>query len=487
MVTPVINPVERRGGQVARGLLTMAGIGMWERFSFYGTQVVLLYYLYFSADQGGLGLQPAEAVAIVGTYGALVYCFTIAGAWLSDRILGPERTVFVSAVGIMLGHLALAALPGTAGLMVGLGLLVMGTGGTISNMPSSVGLLYDADDHRRDAGFMLFYMGLNVGALGGPLLTGLLRKEQGFHVAFGAAAVGMAIGLVVYTLGRRNLSPEGRQVPNPVAAGSAVPRLLAVAALAALVVLAVASDWLTPSNLPDVTAIAVALISSAVFATMLRSPKTTAPERRQVTGLIPLYLAGAVFFALYQQQFTVVQVYVASRVDLELGGITLAPEFFNSVVPAFVIVLAPLFARWWNRQGTRQPSAPAKFLVALIGISAAFFCFLPLAGREGATISPLAILGILFLFTVAELFIAPVQLAVATRLAPAHHQTQTVGLMFLSIALGSSLGGIAGKSYSPTAETEYFLTVGLAALACAAVFAVSIPWIRRTIADDDGR
>lgn len=464
----------------------MAGIGMWERFSFYGTQVVLLYYLYFSTEEGGLGLQPAEAVAIVGTYGALVYCFTIAGAWLSDRILGPQQTVFVSAIAIMLGHLALAALPGTVGLMVGLGLLVMGTGGMISNMPSSVGLLYGTDDKRREAGFMLFYMGLNIGALGGPLLTGLLRQQAGFHVAFGAAAVGMAIGLVVYTTGRRSLSPDGLRVPNPLPAGRVMPRVLTIAAVLALVVVAVASDRLTPSNLPNVTATAVAVISATVFATMLRSPKTTATERRRVTGLIPLYLASAVFFALYQQQFTVVQVYVASRVDLELAGLSLAPEFFNSVVPAFVILLAPLYARWWTMEESRQPSAPTKFLIGLIGISAAFFCFLPLAGQKGATISPLAILGILFLFTVAELFIAPVQLAVATRLAPAHYQTQTVGLMFLSIAFGSSLGGIAGKSYSPTAETEYFLTVGLTALATALVFAASIPWIKRAISEDAG-
>lgn len=465
----------------------MSGIGMWERFSFYGTQVVLLYYLYFSVEEGGLGLQPAEAVAIVGTYGALVYCFTIVGAWVSDRLLGPERTVFVSAIGIMLGHLALAVLPGTAGLIVGLGLLVIGTGGTISNMPSSVGLLYENDDKRRDAGFMLFYMGLNIGALGGPLLTGLLRKEMGFHVAFGAAAVGMAIGLIVYTVGRNSLSPEGLRVPNPLPRGNAMSRLLAVAGLAALVVVAVVSHRLTPTNLPNVTAVAVAVISAGVFATMLRSPKTTTAERRRVTALIPLYLASALFFALYQQQFTVVQVYVASRVDLEFLGMTLPPEFFNSVVPAFVIILAPLYARWWTMDETRQPSAPTKFLLGLIGISAAFFCFLPLADQHGPTISPLAILGILFLFTISELFVAPVQLSTATKLAPIHYQTQTVGLMFLSIAFGSSLGGIAGKSYSPTNETDYFLTVGALAFLGALVFAASIPWIKRTIAENSGR
>lgn len=484
MVAPMVNEVGERSGQPTKGLVTLAGIGMWERFSFYGTQVILLYYLYFSAGEGGLGLKANEAVAVVGTYGALVYLFTVVGGWVSDRVLGTERTVFISAIGIMLGHLALAVVPGPAGLVLGLGLLVVGTGGTTSNMPSSVGLLYQGNEKARDAGFMLFYMGLNIGALGGPLLTGLIRSEVGFHLAFGVAAAGMAVGLTVYALGRTTLSPEGRHVPNPLPTREFPARALGVAALVAVVVLAVTAHWLTPSNLPNVVATVVGAISIGLFAILLRSGQTTQRERGRVTALIPMYLACAFFFALYQQQFTVVQVYVASRVDLNLGGWTLPPEFFNSVVPAFVILLAPLYARWWTSEENRQPSAPVKFLIGLVGIGLAFLCFLPLSSQKGATISPIAIIAILLVFTISELFVAPVQLAVATRLAPAHHRTQTVALMFLSIAFGSSVGGIVGKSYSPLSERPYFLWVGLSALAAAAVFALTVPWIKRTIASN---
>ncbi|MEU8224005.1 hypothetical protein [Kribbella sp. NPDC048915] len=167
---------------------------------------------------------------------------------------------------------------------------------------------------------------------------------------------------------------------------------------------------------------------------------------------------------------------------------TWVPERLSAPVvkDAGIILLAPLYAQWWTTDERRQPSAPTKFLLGLIGISVAFLCFLALTGQEGATISPFAIVGILFVFTVAELFVAPVQLSVATRLAPSHFQTQTVGLMFLSIALGSSLGGIAGKSYSATNESSYFSALGLVALVGAFVFAFTIPWIKRTVEENAG-
>src|SRR4051812_9264037 len=182
-------------------------------------QGILLIYLYYSADRGGLGIDEGTATSIVGAYGGLVYLSTILGAWLADRLLGAERILFYSAIVVMAGHLGLALVPGLAGVAVGLVLIGFGSGGVKANATSLVGTLYAPDDERRDGGFALFYLGINLGALVGPLLTGLLQKNAGFHYGFGLAAVGMFLGIVQYAIGRRRLSGAAREVPNPLPRG----------------------------------------------------------------------------------------------------------------------------------------------------------------------------------------------------------------------------------------------------------------------------
>lgn len=467
-----------------RAIMNLAGLGIWERFSFFGTQIILMYYLYFSVSDGGLGLATSTAISLTATFGALVYCATVIGAWVSDRLLGPERTLFYSIFTIMFGHLALAVLPGMLGLAVGLSLLVVGTGGSVSNLPSSVGLLYKDKDPRRDAGFILLYTGLNVGALAGPLLTGLVRSHLGFHFGFGLAAVGLAFGLALYAPGRKRIGPVGRVAPNPLPRDSVASVAAAVVLCISVFAAATALGIVTLDNLGFIVTVIVALTSVSYFVIMLRSPKTNTAERRRVRALIPLFIAVAVFFALYHQQFTVVQVYAAERVNLDAFGFPIPPEFFNSVIPAFVIVVGPAYAALWTSLGSRQPSSPVKFLIGLLVIVLAFLLFLPTAASRGAVIAPIALIGILLVFTLSELFVAPVQLSLATEIAPTAFRTQTVSLMYLSIALGSSGGGIIAKSYDPATEFNYFLTVALGALVVAAVYALTIPWTKRMLNAD---
>ena len=201
-----------------RSLANVFGVEMWERFSFYGMQGILLLYLYYSAAAGGLGIPQATAAGIVGAYGGGVYLSTILGAWVADRLLGSERVLFYSAIVIAVGHLALALLPGLGGVATGLILIAVGSGGLKANATSVVGALYAKDDPRLDAGFSLFYLGINLGAFFGPVLTGLLQTTLGFHYGFGLAAVGMAIGLVQYSFGRKRLPAIVHEVPNPLPA-----------------------------------------------------------------------------------------------------------------------------------------------------------------------------------------------------------------------------------------------------------------------------
>src|SRR5918912_357300 len=196
-------------------LASLFSVELWERFSFYGMQIVVLLYMYFEVGKGGLGIDQDVAVGIIGAYGGLVYLSTIVGAWVADRLLGSERVLFYSGGMIMAGHIAPAVVPGIAGVAVGLILVGVGSGGLKANVTALGGTLFAEGDERRGAGFSIFYMGINIGGLFGPLLTGLTRSTLGFHYAFGVAAIGMGLCLIQYTLGRGNLGAEASVVPNP--------------------------------------------------------------------------------------------------------------------------------------------------------------------------------------------------------------------------------------------------------------------------------
>lgn len=459
-------------------LASLFGVEMWERFSFYGMQGILVIYLYYSAAEGGLGIDQATATGIVGAYGGSVYLATILGAWVADRVLGPERTLFTSAVVVMAGHIALAVIPDLAGVAVGLGLVALGSGGVKANATSLVGSLYAEDDDRRDAGFSLFYMGINLGAFAGPLLTGLLQESQGFHWGFGLAAVGMALGLVQYAVGRRSLPDETHVVPHPLERSAGTR--YALLAFAAVVVVAglVLSGLMTAENLADWVLVVVGVASVAYFVVILSSSEVDATERSRVWSFVPLFVCNAVFWSLYQQQFTVVEIFADQRLDRDLFGWEMPVSWVNSINPVFVIVLAGAFAALWTKLGPRQPVTPVKFGLGTVVMGVAFWLFLLAPG--GAAAAPLLLLaGILLVFTVGELLISPVGLSLSTKLAPRRFHTQMVALYFLSVSFGTAMAGKLAGSYDPGDETGYFLVLGAVAVVTGlAVLAAAKPITR---------
>jgi proton-dependent oligopeptide transporter, POT family len=462
-----------------RALGSLFGLEMWERFSFYGMQGILTIYLYYSAAEGGLGLSEATATSIVGAYGGLVYLSTIAGAWLADRVIGSERVLFGSAVMIMFGHISLALLPGFVGVGTGLCLIALGSGGLKANATSLVGRLYARDDERRDAGFSLFYLGINLGAFVGPLLTGLAQQRLGFHYGFGLAAIGMAAGLTQYAFGRKHLSPDSNVVPNPLPSARRPLIAAGVAAVTAVVLLLVLVGVITAANLANVTVVAIIVAAAAYFAVILSSRQISTVERRRVLSFIPMFLASFVFFALFQQQFTVVTIYSDQRLDRGLGGWEMPVSWVNSINPVFIILLAGVFAALWTRLGPRQPSTPVKFALGTAIMGLAFLAFLPWAGATGNTTPLLALVGILLLFTVAELLLSPVGLSLSTKLAPEAFRTQMVALNFLSIALGTAAAGSLAKYYDVDNEGPYFAIVGGVAVVFGLLLAAATPAIRR--------
>jgi POT family proton-dependent oligopeptide transporter len=445
-------------------LSTPFAVELWERFSFYGMQGIVLLYMYYTVTDGGLGIDKAVATGIMGAYGGAVYLFTILGAWISDRLIGADRTLFGSAVVVMAGHVALALIPGAAGVGVGLVLIALGSGGLKATATTIVGSLYTRDDPRRDAGFSLYYLGVNLGAFAGPLLTGLLQTTLGFHVGFGLAAVGMAAGLVQYAIRRRGLPAAVQHVANPLprnryplAAGIAVVGLV-------VVLVAVLTGLVTVDTLPLVV-VGVVVVATIGYFVVILSSGLSADERSRVFAFIPLFIGSAVFWSLYQQQFTVVTIYADERLDRSLFGWDFPVSWVQSINPIMIIVLSGVFAALWTRMGDRQPSTPVKFGLGTGIMGVAFLLFLPFVGtgRNGTPL--LALVGILLVFTVAELLLSPIGQSIATKLAPPKFQTQMVALFFLSVSLGTAVTGVLSQYYDPEAEAPYFTVLGLVAVA----------------------
>lgn len=461
------------------GLTNLAGIEVWERLSFYGMQAILAYYLYFSVADGGLGYSKGSATSLVGAYGGLVYLAAVLGAWVADRLLGSERTLFYSGVLILIGHVALSTVPGLTGVAIGLVCVALGSGSLKSNTAAVLGTLYKDGDTRRDAGFSLFYMGINLGAFVGPLLTDFLRTRLGFHYGFGLAAIGMAIGLAQYAFGRKNIGAAGRAVPNPLPRSEVWRPVLIGVVIVAVIVLAFATGLLTLGNLSKVVTSVIVLGAVVLFAVLLTSKETTRTERSRVCGFIPLFAASFAFFALFQQIFTVIAIYAEERVDLNVGGFSIPPGWAQSVDPIGILLFAPLLAALWVKLGRRQPSSPMKFAMGLGGMGICFLLFLPMAGSTGHS-NPVIFVGIvLLLFSIPELMLSPVGLSLSTKLAPAAFPNQMVALNYLSVAAGTSAAGTLAGLYSSDVEFGYFGIIGGIAVVLAVLLGAGSRGVRK--------
>ncbi len=461
------------------GLANLFGVELWERFSFYGMLTILGYYLYYSVGEGGLGLPRATATGIVGAYGGFVYLSTVLGGWVADRVLGMERTVFYGGVVVMCGHIALALLPGLTGVAVGLVLIALGAGALKANASSLLGTLYAEGDARRDGGFTLFYLGINLGAFAGPLITGLLQTRLGFHYGFGAAAFGMALGLTQYVIFRRNLGSHGRTVPHPLSRPAFWRAAVVAGAVVVIIAGGFASGLVRLANLSQVTTGLILIASVAYFAVMLTSSRVTALERTRVRAFIPLFIANAVFWSLFQQIFTVLAVYSDERMDWTIFGWTAPSSWIGSIEPVWIILLSPVFAVMWTKLGRRAPTTPRKFAYGVIGMGLAFLLFLTMAGTSGRSVPVLAVMAIMAAFAISELLLSPIGLSVTTQLAPNAFRAQMMALYFFSVGLGTAMSGVLARYYDSAHEASYFGIIGSAAVLVGLVVWAIAPRISR--------
>lgn len=471
-----------------RGLSTLWFTEFWERVSYYGMRAILLFYMYYQLNRGGLGLPQHLAESLMSIYGALVFMSSVIGGWLADRVFGSRRAILFGGVLIMCGHICLS-LPsgGVLALYLSMVLITIGTGLLKPNISKVVGDLYTGNDERRDAGFSLFYMGVNLGAFIAPLAVGGLRSLAGFHAGFAFAAVGMAIALVWYVIGGRMLGDAGVAAANPLTDTDRARTLrrigIGVLVVAAAIVVLAVTGTLSAQLIIDVVSGLGILLPASYFVVMLRSGKTTPIERSRVLAYIPLFIASLFFWMIEEQGSVVLATFADQRTDLNAFGFRIPPEWFQSINPLAIVVLAPVFVLVWTKLGDRAPSTPRKFSFGLMlaGLSYVFMMGPGLINGTDVLASPLWLVGSFVIVILGELFLSPVGLSATTKLAPAAFASQMMSLWFLSDAAAQGISAQIVPVFGPSTEVAYFGIVGGATIVLGIVLYVMAPVVARTM------
>ncbi len=475
-----------------RGLSTLFFTELWERFSYYGMRALLVLYMTDVAT-GGLGFETETATIVVGFYTFGVYALALPGGWIADRIIGQKKAVLWGGIIIALGHYALAV-PSLFTFFFGLFLVVVGTGLLKPNVSAVVGDLYVNDDAaRRDAGFSIFYSGINIGAMLGPLVCSALGERIDWHLGFGAAGVGMTAAIVAYVKGQKYLEGAGDPrgpAADPVQVAGAKRNL--IAGTACIVVLAGVLWWLGASGIApitllgfaDATGVIVVVLAVVYFAYVIGFVCNDQIERRRIGACAALFVGAALFWSGFEQATSSLNLFTRDHVNRDLFGLAEVPiGYLQAVNPFFIIVLAPVMGALWVRLGARNPSIPVKFGLGLVLLGVGFFVLswgasLSEAGGAQAAMSWLVVT--YFFHTVGELCLSPVGLSSMTKLAPDRLVSQMMGTWFMGAALGNLIAGRVAGYIETLPPAELFRTVALIVAVAGAVFLVlfkPIKWL----------
>lgn len=470
-----------------KGLLTLSGLEVWERFSFLGMQAILVFYFADTVAHGGMGMSAGTAASVSAAYGTLVYLVSVAGGWLADRILGSYRAVLWGGVLIACGHYAMA-MPTATMTWVGLGLISVGTGLLKPNAATMVGKLYRTCDDRRDAGFALYYMAINIGAFAGPLITGWLGDRQGWHWGFFAAAIGMTFGLVQYVTGRRHLAGREHAAEFALAPEAMRGAVHAIASglvsATAVAVLLAAAGWLTLDRFVDLLTLVSVLAPVAYFAVMFASPRVTPEERGRLRPYAVLFLASTVFNFVLFQAYSTMMLLASTDAETTLLGFGFPASWYASALGAFEVGLAPVVAAVWVRMGHSQPHASYKIALGVVLGGLSFLLMaLPTSGHSGDAhlISAWWIVGSYLLLGLGDVLLETSGMSATTKLAPAAFSSQTMSLWFLSLALANGIQAQTVKLYDDVSPQAYFSVNGAIAAAAGLTVLAAAPWLRRTM------
>ncbi len=470
-----------------RGLITLFFTEMWERLSYYGMRALLVLFMTDQIVNGGMGLTDKTATAIYGIYTAAVYLVALPGGWIADRLLGAQRTVFVGGIIIMFGHFVLA-IPSVYTFFMGLLLVVLGTGLLKPNVSAIVGELYPASDPRRDGGFTIFYMGINLGAFFGPLICGTLGQSSqfGWHYGFAAAGVGMLFGVIQFWMTRRYLGTAGLYPSSTGdAARDAKSRRtgwigVSIGLLAIVIVVALGFGGaltFNPVRIAQQTTALIVIMAIVYFAYVLLFGGLDTVEKKRIVVIIALFIGAAMFWSGFEQAGSSLNIFADRYTNLDFGSFTLPSTWFQSLNAAFIVIFAPVYAWMWVALAKRNlnPSTPLKFGIGLLILALGFLVMIGAANVvvAGNKALPSWLFFTYLLHTFGELALSPVGLSATTKLAPKRLVGQMMGIWFLGAALGNVIAGlIAGEfdadnvSAMPAQYMQIVLTTGGAGIIC---------------------
>jgi POT family proton-dependent oligopeptide transporter len=468
-----------------RGLSTLFFTEMWERFSYYGMRALLILFMTAAPASGGLGFDTGTAGAVYGLYTSAVYLTALPGGWIADRLIGQRSAVLYGGILISTGHFSMA-FPSMTTFYLGLLLIVVGTGLLKGNISVLVGQLYAPGDSRRDAGFSIYYMGINLGAFIAPLVCGFLGQRVNWHLGFAAAGVGMVFGIVQYTYGGRHLGTAGLH-PVPAESLEEAHDLKrhalkwAGAILGSSLVLGVLL-WagllpITPAQVADAAGVFLVLTTVALFGWVFFGGDWTPNERRRLYLIGVLFLAASIFWSEFEQAGTTLNLFADRNTQNTMMGWNFPSSWYQSANALFIIVFAPLFAMLWLRLGSREPASPVKFAFGLIGVGVGFAILIPAArtAETGVLVSPLWLIALYLIHTWAELCLSPVGLSSMTRLAPARVAGLMMGVWFLAVSVGNFIGGRLSTLYEAWRLPNLFGVVGAFGIVCGVLLLVLSP------------
>ncbi|MCS7025913.1 MAG: peptide MFS transporter [Bryobacteraceae bacterium] len=466
-----------------RGLSTLFFTEFWERWGYYGMRSLLILFMTAAAAQGGLGFSDAKAAAIYGLFTASAYLASLPGGWIADRILGQRKAVLVGGAMISAGYLMLA-IPIEELFFLGLVVVVAGTGLLKPNISTIVGQIYKPGDPRRDAGFSIFYMGINMGAFFAPLACGWVARSVSWRAGLAVAGVGMVLGLAQYLYGYRYLGEAGlrpvRLSPGEDQKQRAILRWVLVASAVLVAVLAAAQGsglvLITAESLNNAAGVVLFLVTVGLFVWLFFAMRWTPEERKRIAVIAVLFLASTLFWSAFEQAGSTLNFFAARSTDNRIFGWEYPPSWLQSLNGLFIWTLAPVFAWMWLKLGDREPSSPAKFAWGLVLLGAGYvvLMFGAQQAASGAKVSPLWLTATYFLHTLGELCLSPVGLSAITKLAPERVAGLMMGVWFLSISAGNYLGGKVAGFYASLSLPTLFLTIGLFAIGAGVILALFV-------------
>jgi proton-dependent oligopeptide transporter, POT family len=446
-------------GQHPAGLSTLFFTEMWERFSYYGMRGLLILFLTATLDKGGFALTKETAAAIYGLYTSSVYLSGLPGGWIADRILGHRRSVFIGGIIIAAGHFSMA-LGSAATFYLGLVLIVMGTGLLKPNVSAIVGDLYPEGGVRRDAGFSIFYSGINLGAFLGPIICGYLGEQVNWHLGFAAAGVGMVLGLIQYRLGYNKLGDAGLRNLDSNERSRSVRFLLVGIGLVVAIILVLSflnsrgTVNLSPTLVAESLGYVIASIAISYFVYQLVYGGFNSTEKKRIVVILVLFLAAVMFWCGFEQAGSSMNLFAKDYTSRFIFGKETPASWLQSVNALMIICFAPIFGMIWMKLGSRQPSIPMKFALGLIQLGVGFAVLAWASVQVGDPAHPNKVtmawlVATYFFHTTGELCLSPVGLSAMTKLSPAKLVGQMMGIWFLATSFGNLMAGLlAGKMES---------------------------------------